>query len=68
MAVRDREWPGFTRWLCCPHCERLWTIQGNDVVALDPKFALGPGLPSEEILSRACKNCEGKSNAPAAEI
>jgi len=68
MAVRDRDWPGFTMWFCCPNCGRLWTTQGTDVVALDSKFALGPGLPSEEILSRTCGVCQGTCNAPAAEI
>ncbi len=68
MAVRDREWPGYTVWFACPECGRLWTYQGNDVVALDPKFALGPALPSSDMISHTCAICEGTKNAPAAEI
>lgn len=68
MAVRDREWPGYTMWFCCPTCGRLWTFQGNDVVALDPKFALGPAKPSEGIMCQTCAVCEGTQSAPAAEI
>ena len=68
MAIRDREWPGYTIWYCCKECGRLWTFQGNDVVALDPSFALGPAFASEEVPGRTCAICEGTRNAPAAEI
>ncbi len=68
MAVRDREWPGYTAWFCCSTCGRLWTFQGNDVVALDPKFVLGPAKPSEGVTCRTCAVCEGTQSEPAAEI
>ncbi|MCA9463744.1 MAG: hypothetical protein KC590_16580 [Nitrospira sp.] len=68
MAVRDREWPGYTIWYCCQECGRLWTYQGADVVALDPGFALGPALVGEAVSARTCAICEGHCNAPAAEI
>ena len=68
MATRDRDWPGYTMWFCCPDCGRLWTYQGRDVVALDPKFALGPASASEGIPSQMCAICDGSKNAPAAEI
>ena len=38
------------------------------MVALDPKFALGPAQASESIGSQVCSICEGRRNAPAAEI
>ncbi|RMH37329.1 MAG: hypothetical protein D6690_02885 [Nitrospirae bacterium] len=68
MAVRDREWPGYTIWYCCPACGRLWTFQGTDVVALDPQYALGPARASEGVRARTCAVCEGTADAPAAEI
>ncbi|MDT7041691.1 hypothetical protein [Candidatus Nitronereus thalassa] len=68
MGTRDRDWPGYTMWFCCPKCGRLWTYQGADVVALDPKFALGPARVSEGIAPQVCSVCEGTRNAPAAEI
>ncbi|MCZ6798967.1 MAG: hypothetical protein O7F12_00610 [Nitrospirae bacterium] len=68
VAIRDREWPGYTQWYCCPECGRLWTYQGSDVVALDLKFALGMASPNAEVPSRACAVCEGTQSAPAAEI
>lgn len=68
MAVRDREWPGYTIWYCCEECGRLWTYQGSDVVALDPSFALGPAWVGEGVLAKTCAICEGRCNAPAAEI
>ena len=68
MAIRDREWPGYTTWFCCGKCGRLWTFQGNDVVALDPSYALGPAQVSDGVLGRTCAICEGTMNAPAAEI
>lgn len=42
MAVRDREWPGFTIWYCCQECGRLWPYQEAGVVALD-LYSSGPG-------------------------
>ena len=68
MAIRDRDWPGYTLWYCCRECGRLWTYQGSDVVALDPNFALGPAQVSEGVSGRTCAICEGTCNAPAAEI
>ena len=68
MGTRDRDWPGYTMWFCCPRCRRLCTYQGEEVVALDPKFAFGPAQSSESIVSQVCSICEGRRNAPAAEI
>ncbi len=68
MAVRDRDWPGYTRWFCCQECGRLWTFQGNEVVALDPNGALGPALVGDGISCRTCTICDGTCHAPAAEI
>lgn len=68
MATRDREWPDYTVWYCCPTCGRLWTFQGSDIVGLDPHFALGPAQAGEGITNRPCAICEGTKNAPAAEI
>ena len=68
MATRDRDWPGYTVWFFCPGCERLWTYQGPDVVALDRNMALGPAVVSEGIHSRTCVNCDGSKKATAAEI
>jgi len=68
MASRDRDWPGYTRWFCCGECGRLWTYQGEEVVALDPHFALGPALPSDYTPGRTCAICEGSRQAPAIEI
>jgi hypothetical protein len=68
VAVRDRDWPGYTVWFCCPECGRLWTYQGADLVALDPKVALGPARPNDAVPSRACAMCEGTQSEPAAEI
>ena len=50
MAVRDREWPGYTIWYCCQDCGRLWTYQGLDVVALDLSCSLGPASVGKECL------------------
>jgi len=68
MAMRDRDWPGYTMWFCCDSCGRLWTFQGEDVVALDPQFALGPASPSENTPHRTCAICEGTRKGPAVEI
>ncbi len=68
MGTRDRDWPGYTMWFCCPDCGRLWTYQASDVVALDPKCALGPARVSEAIPSQICSICEGTQSAPVAEI
>lgn len=68
MATRDREWPGYTQWYCCPECHRLWTNQGTEVVALDQKFALGPAHPSEGVQARICTACQGDQPIPVAEI
>jgi len=66
--MRDRDWPGYTQWYCCPSCNRLWAHQGKDVVALDPKFALGPANPSEGVPGHPCMVCQGKQTVPVAEI
>jgi len=55
-------------WFCCPTCGRLWTHQGPDVVALDPKSALGPARVSDGTPSQMCSICEGSRSAPVAEI
>ncbi len=68
MAMRDREWPAYTQWYCCPTCHRLWTFQGTEVVALDTKFALAPARPSNGVPARICTVCEGDHTAPVAEI
>ena len=68
MGVRDREWPGYTLWYCCQDCGRLWTYQESDVVALDLSCSLGPAVVGEGVQSRICAICEGRCNAPAAEI
>jgi len=68
MAMRDREWPGYTEWYCCPSCTRLWTNQGKDIVALDPKFALGPATPTEGVPLQTCKVCHEKEAISVAEI
>jgi hypothetical protein len=68
MAVRDREWPGYTVWYCCQDCGRLWTYQGSNVVALDPGCSLGPAIPGDGVPGRICAICEGRCKAPAAEI
>jgi hypothetical protein len=68
MAVRDREWPGYTLWYCCQQCGRLWTFQGSDVVALDPGCSLGPAMVSEGVAGKTCAICAGRCEAPAAEI
>ena len=49
MAVRDREWPGYTIWYCCQDCGRLWTYQGLDVVALDLNCSL-----ARQALAKVC--------------
>ena len=67
MAMRDRDWPGYNEWYCCPTCHRLWTFQGKEVVALDPKYALGPAKPSRDVTSQVCTVCEG-GRRPVAEI
>jgi hypothetical protein len=59
MAVKDRDWPGYSQWYCCPSCQRLWTYQGKEIVALDPTYALGPPLPTEGVPSQVCAMCEG---------
>lgn len=68
MGTRDREWPGYTEWYCCPECGRLWTFQGKDIVALDATLALGPATPSEGVRGRLCAVCEGRRSEPVAEI
>jgi hypothetical protein len=68
MATRDKDWPGFTQWYCCPTCGRLWTYQGKDVVALDPKLALAAGKPSDGVPAQPCSLCEGGEQALLAEI
>ncbi len=68
MAVRDREWPGYTLWSCCQNCGRLWTYQGTDVVALDLSCSLGPANVGQGVSSRMYAICEGYCHAPAAEI
>ena len=68
MAVRDRDWPGYTRWYCCQECGRLWTFQGDDVVALDPTCVLGPAKVGDGVSSRTCTICDGTAHVPAAEI
>ena len=68
MAVRDREWPGYTMWYCCQECGRLWTYQGTDVVALDLSCSLGPAIVGDGVRGRMCAICEGRCKAPAAEI
>ncbi|HZS12511.1 MAG TPA: hypothetical protein VFA38_09680 [Nitrospirales bacterium] len=68
MATRDRDWPGFTQWFCCPTCRRLWTSQGKDIVALDPKLALAPAIPSPGVPARLCSICEGGEQSAVAEI
>ena len=59
MAVKDREWPGYSQWYCCPRCGRLWANQGKEIVALDRSYALGPAIPSEGVPSQVCAICEG---------
>ncbi len=68
VATKDRDWPGFTQWYCCPDCHRLWAYQGEEVVALDTEFALGPATPSDGVPSRLCVACQGEQSAPVAEI
>lgn len=68
MATRDREWPAYTQWYCCPSCHRLWAFQGAEVVALDSKFALGPAVASEGVPARTCTVCQGERTVPVAEI
>lgn len=68
MAVRDREWPGFTIWYCCQGCGRLWTYQGSDVVALDLRRSLGPAIVGDGVRGQLCAICEGRCHAPSAEI
>ena len=68
MAVRDREWPGYTIWYCCQDCGRLWTYQGTDVVALELSSSLGPAGVGEGVPARMCAICEGRCDGPAAEI
>jgi hypothetical protein len=68
MGTRDREWPGYTQWYCCPQCHRLWTFQGTEVVALDPKFALGAANSTDGVPEKTCTVCQGEQPAPVAEI
>ncbi|TAJ32321.1 MAG: hypothetical protein EPO64_01295 [Nitrospirae bacterium] len=68
MTMRDREWPAYTQWYCCPRCHRLWTYQGTEIVALDTKYALGPAYPSEGVPGKVCTVCEGERAVPVAEI
>jgi hypothetical protein len=68
MATRDRDWPGFTQWFCCSTCGRLWTYQGKDIVALDPKLALAAARPSDGVPERTCSVCEGGEQSLVAEI
>ncbi|MEW6545070.1 MAG: hypothetical protein AB1411_15860 [Nitrospirota bacterium] len=68
MATRDREWPAYTQWYCCPVCRRLWTSQGTDVVALDQCHALGPAYPTDGVPAKLCTVCEGERTMPVAEI
>jgi hypothetical protein len=68
MATKDRDWPMYNQWYCCPSCRRLWTYQGKDVVALDSTHALGPAFCTEGIPARTCVVCEGEAVAPVAEI
>ncbi len=68
MATRDRDWPMYNQWYCCPVCRRLWTYQGREIVALDSKYALGPAFPTEGVPGRTCIVCEGEASAPIAEI
>jgi hypothetical protein len=67
MAYRDRDWPGYTQWYYCHNCSRLWTHQGKEIVALDPKYALGPAQPSDGVPYQVCTMCEG-GRASVAEI
>jgi len=68
MAVRDRDWPGYTIWYCCQECGRLWTYQGSHVVALDLCSSLGPAMAGEGVSGRTCAICEGRCNVSAAEM
>ncbi|WP_447980477.1 hypothetical protein [Candidatus Nitrospira bockiana] len=68
MATRDRDWPGYTQWYCCPKCHRLWTFQGKEIVVLDAALALAPAQPTAGIPPRLCSVCEGKTASVAAEI
>ena len=64
MAVRDREWPGYTLWYCCQDCGRLWTYQGSDVVALDPGCSLGPAMAGDGVLGRNVRFVRGAAKPP----
>lgn len=66
--MRDREWPGYTQWYCCPFCNRLWTHQEKEVVAVDRKFALGPAKPTEGVPGQTCVVCQGERAVSVAEI
>jgi hypothetical protein len=68
MANRDREWPGNTQWYCCAKCHRLWTYQGQEVVALDSRYALAPARPSDGVPIRTCTACLGELTGSVAEI
>lgn len=68
MATRDRDWPMYNQWHCCPRCRRLWTWQGKEIVALDARYALGPAVCTEGVPARTCVMCEGEARAPVAEI
>jgi len=68
MGTADRDWPGYTQWFCCPRCQRLWTHQGKEMVALDHQFALGPARPSEGVPPHTCTACAGDVSAPSVVI
>ena len=68
MAVRDRDWPGYTQWYSCPSCYRLWAYQGEEIIVLDTQYALGPAAPSQEIPIQSCTDCAGEKPVPVLEI
>lgn len=62
MAMRARDWPGYTQWYCCPQCRRLWTFHDNGAVALEREAGLGPAHPSEGIPARTCSSCKRRTS------
>ncbi len=68
MALRDRDWPAYTQWFCCLACNRLWTYQGNEVIALAENYTLGPAMPSEGVPERTCFLCDGVGSTSLLEI
>ena len=68
MARRDRDWPGYSQWFCCLACNRLWTYQGNEVIALAENYTLGPVMPSPDVPERTCFPCDGVASTPVLEI